>query len=443
MNVQQINNIRYLNQNNNASYNNQYYKTEPMENDSISFKGLPIQRWKIPQANTGLKKMLFGTGLSAAAVWAIEKGFNFIPFTEEEITRATSSNTEKQVTDIPVPKKLDTEKLDMYNIPILYDKEEISKLKGDNLVNYIREKGIKLDYDSRVSGYHGGAARNYHYVLPLIEGTKLTIEDKEITVPKGHVCLDEDGYLRVCSFYQFHHSTPMMATHKLPINKPEKRDEYLQFMNLPYYNEDGNIEIADISEYDCKHLRQEEYNNDGQLISIGSNCQNVNYEYNDNGQLIKVVYGSSKNSIETNYFYDNNTCTKTMKAYKGGFEVLYDEECTDVQEFQVNSAKGYKKDNLTVTCLNPDRGSNESGYLEEDTLKEIDKTFQAELKKNPKLSQYDIFIDMYKFGGIFETVYKPIVTVKDKETGEIISIKQGLYKDKNNHAQTSFGLDNI
>ena len=96
MNVQQINNIRYLNQNNNSSCNNQYYKTEPMENDSISFKGLPIQRWKIPQANTGLKKMLFGTWLSAAAVWTIEKGFNFIPFTEGEITRATSSNTEKQ-----------------------------------------------------------------------------------------------------------------------------------------------------------------------------------------------------------------------------------------------------------------------------------------------------------------------------------------------------------
>ena len=81
--------------------------------------------------------------------------------------------------------------------------------------------------------------------------------------------------------------------------------------------------------------------------------------------------------------------------------------------------------------------------MESDTLKKIDETFKTELEKNPKLSQYDIFIDMYKFGGIFETIYKPIVTVKDKETGEIISIRQGLYKDKNNQGQTSFGLDSL
>ncbi len=85
MKILQVNHLRDLNQQNNTEYNCMYYKTKPLENDSVSFQA---HRWKIPQkANTGLKKLLFGTGISAAAIWAEQNQFSFIPAMEDEIER--------------------------------------------------------------------------------------------------------------------------------------------------------------------------------------------------------------------------------------------------------------------------------------------------------------------------------------------------------------------
>jgi len=243
MKIQQIQNIKYLNQTLNTECNNKYHKTEPMENDSINFKGrIPDRVFLIPQARKGLMKIFFGTGLPAAAVWAIDKGFDFIPFKEEEIDRPPLIEY-KEIVDIPTPKKLDINNINMYDIPILYDKEEISKLKGDELVQYIKDKGIKLDDPSTtiISGNYDSRIMSLAYVLPLEEGSKLTIDDKEFVAPKGQVCLLLNDKLSMIPFWKFHRSEWV-----LPRGFGQKA-EYMQFMQLPYYNKDGNVELANIS----------------------------------------------------------------------------------------------------------------------------------------------------------------------------------------------------
>jgi len=166
-----------------------------------------------------------------------------------------------------------------------------------------------------------------------------------------------------------------------------------------------------------------------------------NYEYNSKGQLIKVY--ASKTNI-TEYSYDNNKCTKTTKRYCNGFEKITDENSSAARIL------GYKKDNLMVMCLNPQKDPIYDNIIDSfgstkayDILEEIDKEYQTELEKNPKLNQYDVFIDMYDFGAIIGKGYRPIVTVKDKSTGEVISVKQGYFQDKNHQGQTYFGLDCI
>ena len=437
MKIQQINNTKYVNKTVNTERNNRYHKTEPMENDSVNFKGAVSTRvFNIPQTRTGLKRILFGTGLSAAAVWAIKMGFDFIPFNEDEITRPQLIK-HKEIVDIPTPKKLDINNINMYDIPILYDKEEISKLKGDELVQYIKDKGIKLDDPSItiISGSYDSRIMSLAYVLPLEEGTKLTIDDKEIIAPKGQVCLLRNKELTTIPFYQFHRKQWVLP------REFGQEAEYMQFMKLPYYNEDGNVELADISDYDGKQTKEEIYNKEGILIkATGKNISTKNYEYNNNGQLTKV-YDSWK-IIE--YSYDKDKCIKTTKRYFNGFETIIDEDS--------NAARilGYKKDNLTVMALNPEKDPIHDNIIDSFSstevagiLKEINREYQVELEQNPKLNQYDVFIDIYDIGSYFRHAYKPIITVKDKNTGNIISVKQGYFKDKNHQGQTYFGLDCI
>jgi len=306
-----------------------------------------------------------------------------------------------------------------------------------SMVLFVTGAGIGLKaFEKIISGNYDSRIMSLAYVLPLEEGSKLTIDDKEFVAPKGQVCLLLNDKLSMIPFWKFHRSEWV-----LPRGFGQKA-EYMQFMQLPYYNKDGNVELANISGYDGKQIDEKVYNKDGILIKeTYKGLVTKNYEYNSKGQLIKVY--ASKTNI-TEYSYDNNKCTKTTKRYCNGFEKITDENSSAARIL------GYKKDNLMVMCLNPQKDPIYDNIIDSfgstkayDILEEIDKEYQTELEKNPKLNQYDVFIDMYDFGAIIGKGYRPIVTVKDKSTGEVISVKQGYFQDKNHQGQTYFGLDCI
>jgi len=63
MKINQVTNVKYLNKTTNNEFNNNYYKTKPIEMDSVSFQASP--RWLLKKTpNSGFKKLFFGTGMT-------------------------------------------------------------------------------------------------------------------------------------------------------------------------------------------------------------------------------------------------------------------------------------------------------------------------------------------------------------------------------------------
>lgn len=391
--------------------------------DTLSFKmAKSVQKKK--SILDLIKKMLFGAGASAVTINSIKQEQPiknetktekiFVPFKDNEIIKQPMTEYELSRRSYMENDHNDTSYKNCdfnQSFKFLYDKENLSKLKNDDLLRFIRENGFcVMNSDTQI---FGSTDQNpfKEFVMPFENETKITLDNKEIVVPERHCIL----------FNPQNYDWKLMPIENIFENKKllkgnnDSADSFISNYNLRYTDKNNNI----IEYYhtdnlfnlpNCKRV----YNDKHQLlevVDIGNNRgtpKHKTFEYDNAGRLVKQTYKADYNTTYTfDYNYDDeNNRLFDVTINKYGFDV-------------VGNNNGYKKDNLTIRKIDKKTGETECAFLYQRDLEEIYKMYKQALGKNPELANCDITADIYNLRG-----RKIFVTIKN-ENGEIVQ-KEGF-----------------
>lgn len=389
MNICQVSSTKNLNQAINNKYNNPYYKTEPMANDSVSFKGLmSVPRWEIPRANTGLKKLLFGTGLSAAAIFAIEKQFSFVPALENEIQRPD--------------------------------------LKSINSMDLSRKEGFEVLPNE--SGYKRG-----NLIVTAINPNTLqnesanldekTLQDAHKAYLKctAHTPLLESSAMMYLDLYKFNHSYKTIATIKdiesneivlvqeanpntgdiyIPLSVKEKYS--MKIKNPQNKTETGILTIDKNSDYATK---VQDFNLEKEVQVIYPDGTEKN---------LKDLYLTQKDAIN---FLDNSGVT-VFNMYKDKNGVLYSDNCA-----------GWDGNYAKIT----ENNAKKKYYALSDDLE----YYSIDINKLPKEQAFEFYATRPKIRKVFEIPYGTVLKCGDETIQASNKKRNFLYVDyKGNYRMT-------